>query len=360
MDCKKAKKIMSAYVDGMLENADKSAFEEHIHTCENCKQELDLLKNTLNILADAKYSAPENFSSEVREKLKSAAMSDKKPSFAHWGKISTCAAAFIILAAVAIGNPVWKEFSDRTTQITAPKTEKFVQNKDNNLTKKSDADVVEKSAKNPADEKITGTQNTEIITKTDKISSENFDEPAKKSDPVIEKTHRETIEKQESLPENTASKPEDTAAVQEDTAAVQNATEKQSDNSEANNKLSRAAAGTADAVPISLFSDGGENTDSNKESDSNTATFKAAAGGGASSYAPPKIVINSRLNLAETEKKISEILGFEVMGENGEITLSVTAEQYNLLAEKLGKNPDFDGFDELSAENITEISIFTK
>ena len=72
MDCKKAKNLMSAYVDGMLENAEKSAFEAHIHTCKDCKRELDLLKNTLILLADAKYSAPENFTYEVREKLKSA------------------------------------------------------------------------------------------------------------------------------------------------------------------------------------------------------------------------------------------------------------------------------------------------
>ena len=42
MDCKKAKNLMSAYVDGMLENAEKSAFEAHIHTCKDCKRELDL------------------------------------------------------------------------------------------------------------------------------------------------------------------------------------------------------------------------------------------------------------------------------------------------------------------------------
>ena len=56
---------MSAYVDGMLENAEKSAFEAHIHTCKDCKRELDLLKNTLILLADAKYSAPENFTYEA-------------------------------------------------------------------------------------------------------------------------------------------------------------------------------------------------------------------------------------------------------------------------------------------------------
>ncbi|UKI36211.1 MAG: zf-HC2 domain-containing protein [Clostridiales bacterium] len=71
MDCKKAKNLMSAYVDGMLESAEKSAFEAHIHTCKDCERELELLKSTLNLLADAKYSAPENFTYEVREKLKS-------------------------------------------------------------------------------------------------------------------------------------------------------------------------------------------------------------------------------------------------------------------------------------------------
>lgn len=87
MDCKKAKNLMSAYVDGMLENAEKSAFEAHIHTCKDCKRELDLLKNTLILLADAKYSAPENFTYEVREKLKSA-VPEKRRAFARFGKFS--------------------------------------------------------------------------------------------------------------------------------------------------------------------------------------------------------------------------------------------------------------------------------
>lgn len=86
MDCKKAKNLMSAYVDGMLENAEKSAFEAHIHTCKDCKRELDLLKNTLILLADAKYSAPENFTYEVREKLKSAG-SRKKTRVCAFRKI---------------------------------------------------------------------------------------------------------------------------------------------------------------------------------------------------------------------------------------------------------------------------------
>ena len=85
-----------------------------------------------------------------------------------------------------------------------------------------------------------------------------------------------------------------------------------------------------------------------------------ASGASSFAYEPAKITVNSKLNLAETEKKIGEILGFEVMGENGEITLTVTAEQYSLLAEKLGNDPDFDGFDDINTENITEISIFIK
>ena len=131
---------MSAYVDGMLENAEKSAFEAHIHTCKDCKRELDLLKNTLILLADAKYSAPENFTYEVREKLKSA-VPEKRRTFARFGKFSAWAAAFVILAAVAIGNPVWKEFNDRTVKNAVEKSDKFVQNKDVPLSEIFDAET---------------------------------------------------------------------------------------------------------------------------------------------------------------------------------------------------------------------------
>ena len=68
----------------------------------------------------------------------------------------------------------------------------------------------------------------------------------------------------------------------------------------------------------------------------------------------------SALNLAETEKIIGDILGFEVKGENNVINLSITAEEYTHLAESLSENENFEGFVKINNENIIEISIFVK
>lgn len=349
MDCKKAKNLMSAYVDGMLESAEKSAFEAHIHTCKDCERELELLKSTLNLLADAKYSAPENFTYEVREKLKSA-VPEKRRTFARFGKFSACAAAFVILAAVAIGNPVWKEFNDRTVQNAVEKSDKFVQNKDDGLMKQSDIDTSENISEK--DEKET--ENTKKTDNQKKSSAENevYVKPTENLSTDTEKIQPETGEKQEIPQKSDSSKTEETENAQSEIQAV---------NGDTASKISRSMTDETDTMPISVYSAGtAEISAADKESAPDQGTFKMASGASNFAYEPAKITVNSKLNLAETEKKIGEILGFEVMGENGEITLTVTAEQYRLLAEKLGNDPDFDGFDDINTENITEISIFIK
>lgn len=349
MDCKKAKNLMSAYVDGMLESAEKSAFEAHIHTCKGCERELELLKSTLNLLADAKYSAPENFTYEVREKLKSA-VPEKRRTFARFGKFSACAAAFVILAAVSIGNPVWKEFNDRTVQNTVEKSDKFVQNKDDGLMKQSDIDTSENISEK--DEKET--ENTKKTDNQEKSSAENkiYGKTTENLSTDTEKIQPEAGEKQEIPQKSDSSKTEETENAQSEIQAV---------NGDTASKISRSMTDEADTMPISVYSAGtAEISAADKESAPDQGTFKMASGASNFAYEPAKITVNSKLNLAETEKKIGEILGFEVMGENGEITLTVTAEQYRLLAEKLGNDPDFDGFDDINTENITEISIFIK
>ncbi len=349
MDCKKAKNLMSAYVDGMLESAEKSAFEAHIHTCKDCERELELLKSTLNLLADAKYSAPENFTYEVREKLKSA-VPEKRRTFARFGKFSACAAAFVILAAVAIGNPVWKEFNDRTVQNAVEKSDKFVQNKDDGLMKQSDIDTSENISEK--DEKET--ENTKKTDNQKKSSAENevYVKPTENLSTDTETIQPETGEKQEIPQKSDSSKTKETENAQSEIQAV---------NGDTASKISRSMTDETDTMPISVYSAGtAEISAADKESAPDQGTFKMASGASNFAYEPAKITVNSKLNLAETEKKIGEILGFEVMGENGEITLTVTAEQYRLLAEKLGNDPDFDGFDDINTENITEISIFIK
>lgn len=349
MDCKKAKNLMSAYVDGMLESAEKSAFEAHIHTCKDCERELELLKSTLNLLADAKYSAPENFTYEVREKLKSA-VPEKRRTFACFGKFSACAAAFVILAAVAIGNPVWKEFNDRTVQNAVEKSDKFVQNKDDGLMKQSDIDTSENISEKAEKE----TENTKKTDNQKKSSAENevYVKPTENLSTDTETIQPETGEKQEIPQKSDSSKTKETENAQSEIQAV---------NGDTASKISRSMTDETDIMPISIYSDyTAENSDTDRESAPDQGTFKMASGASNFAYEPAKITVNSKLNLAETEKKIGEILGFEVMGENGEITLTVTAEQYRLLAEKLGNDPDFDGFDDINTENITEISIFIK
>ena len=390
MDCKKAQKLMSAYVDDMLETAEKSAFEAHMKDCENCRRELELLKSTVAALSDLKLAAPENFTDEVREKLKSA-VPQKRRTFAHLGRFSVCAAAFVILAAVAFSNPVWEEFLTRTTQNAVQNNEKFVQNKDNAKNENPDsvisADVGEKAENeeksSPASDEISarknvgsgenvlnekaksnekiksneetksnGNKNSENInaenTKAENIG-ENADTTADRANEIFGADKGENAAKQtQKTAEN-----HDLSVLSDEINAENGSNSRAGSQAEINSANENAAryANQADSAPLCA---------SASTAESDTAPKASLKSAGGADFTAAKISINSNLDLAETAKKIGEILGCEITGENKKITLTVTADEYVKLCEKLKNNEDFDGFDTAITENYAEISIFTK
>ena len=58
MNCKKAKKLMSAYIDDMLSDSKKSVFEAHLEHCESCKNEFLALKEIILLTGNIKFTAP--------------------------------------------------------------------------------------------------------------------------------------------------------------------------------------------------------------------------------------------------------------------------------------------------------------
>ncbi|KPU42257.1 anti-sigma-W factor RsiW [Oxobacter pfennigii] len=96
MECSKAMDLMSEYVDGILEDNDAQEFQEHLKTCENCRDEYNMLKSIVDDchqLID--IDLPDDFHQKLHDRLEAEAGRSKKRIFK---KHYSVAAAAIILA----------------------------------------------------------------------------------------------------------------------------------------------------------------------------------------------------------------------------------------------------------------------
>ena len=351
MNCKKAKKLMSAYIDDMLSDSKKSAFEAHLEHCESCKNELLALKEIILLTGNIKFTAPADFTKEVCGKLNSP-IHKKSFSIPRFGVYGTAAAAFVILAAIAMGNPVWEEYKDRISPNDTSAVQEIDKNKEIENVKKED-----KSVKKEDKEEETG--------KTEHTITSNEKPSLQAQKPAVSEQNGEN--NADNTKTEAALNPDLSATVQEDNSAAP--TSESIENKTFDEKKSRAYDNGDDAAvqsQISVFT--AENDfDLSAAPDAqvgSASSFRMAVGGSMNSTDDSSekayITVNSDLNLAETEKIIGDILGFEVKGENNVINLSITAEEYTHLAESLSENENFEGFVKINNENIIEISIFVK
>lgn len=58
MKCKSARKVLTDYVDGLLDTEDAQAVEKHLAVCDDCRREADMLRKVLNLLGKAKVEYP--------------------------------------------------------------------------------------------------------------------------------------------------------------------------------------------------------------------------------------------------------------------------------------------------------------
>ena len=71
MDHDEAKGLLSDYLEGEISEENRADLEKHLEGCTDCRQELDALKETLNVLSGfRKVEAPEDFESKVTNRLK--------------------------------------------------------------------------------------------------------------------------------------------------------------------------------------------------------------------------------------------------------------------------------------------------
>lgn len=347
MNCKKAKKLMSAYIDDMLSDSKKSAFEAHLEHCESCKNEFLDLKEIILLTGNIKFTAPADFTKEVCGKLNSP-IHKKSFSIPRFGVYGTAAAAFVILAAIAMGNPVWEEYKNRISPNDTSAVQKIDENKEIENVKKED--------------KEKETEKTEQTINSSEKPSLQAEKP-----PVSEQNDKNIADNANTKAE-AALNPDVSATVQEDNSAA--LANESIENKTFDEKQLRAYDNGDDnaAVQPQMSAFTAENDfDLSAAPDAqvgSASSFRMAVGGSMNgtddSSEKAYITVNSGLNLAETEKIIGDILGFEVKGENNVIKLSLTAEEYAHLAASLSENENFEGFVKINNENIIEISIFVK
>lgn len=78
MKCKRTRKMLTDYVNGVLDPEDIILVQEHIAECNSCRQELQMLGKVLNLVEDARVEYPpasvwENFLTDLHRRIESEA-----------------------------------------------------------------------------------------------------------------------------------------------------------------------------------------------------------------------------------------------------------------------------------------------
>ena len=156
-NCEKFDSLIEAYLDGALSDEENKQFEEHISSCEKCRESFEIAKKMHNMLEnlDYKLEVPSDFCDRLYEKIEQ--LPKKKSIYTYSRRIGTIAACIVIAVVVAKSGT------------------------DTNITKNAEELRAEDSAgpvitsiisENPKDEIITHTNTTETTKDKQEASKE--------------------------------------------------------------------------------------------------------------------------------------------------------------------------------------------
>ena len=110
MICEQYREWISFYIDGVLENEEKIAFENHLKTCKECRQELEEIQFLIEeIQKIPEKTLPEDYHKDLMLKLykeRDEKKSEKKKLDFNLKKLTAVAASFLLLFFImtSIGN----------------------------------------------------------------------------------------------------------------------------------------------------------------------------------------------------------------------------------------------------------------
>lgn len=102
--CNSYMENLSAYLDGELSQADKQSFEEHVHSCEACSNELALMKAIISSCNELEEELPEGFEASLHKRLEAAKeeVASKKKQLVRIRTYTQIAAGFVLVTALGL------------------------------------------------------------------------------------------------------------------------------------------------------------------------------------------------------------------------------------------------------------------
>ena len=123
-DCKKAKKLISGYIDGVLKEGDIAFFKKHIASCKECRKEYEAFKKILKTTASLNEELPEGFSRRLHTALVNEQFKEeknaKKPFVFPYAKATSALLAVMVIAFVGkagIYDTYKKVINDNQTEV---------------------------------------------------------------------------------------------------------------------------------------------------------------------------------------------------------------------------------------------------
>lgn len=104
MGCEHAMAVMSEYLDGQLDEAQKEQLENHVMGCERCRMYLSELRAVLELAGELKPEAPDVLP-DVMEGLHAQDTPDPKKRRSRQLKYAATAAAVLIFGSIVIFKP---------------------------------------------------------------------------------------------------------------------------------------------------------------------------------------------------------------------------------------------------------------
>ncbi len=357
IDCAKARELSGSYIDGELNEAACLSYEEHISCCESCHEEYDMLKKVSVDLSAIATPLPEGFARRmhtalVNEQFKMQKEKEKKSKgfvFPLYRVGSLVAAALVITVIGKYGvydtyKKVMEDASHMTTMLHEKETPK-----------PADTPAAEEPA--PPQEEINynvTVDNSGEITPSYENTTDNMEEviPEEPIAPVNDTVEEFPVEATADVPETEESAPaaEDTAAMfslekADDTAKFDTGESSGGDHTQSAPSVARAMM--PDAAEAVQEEEGITNdTDIAEAAGYTTADTPAASGGGSSSAAATELIPavvtihNSGDGSMIMFKKflLTFLDSSEISENNGEITVTVTDDEYDSVIQRLRSN----------------------
>lgn len=107
MNCNQYRELLSPYLDGVLQQSQSQDLENHLRYCSSCREELEALRQTVNILqawSEEELELPSGFEERLRLRLEKASRPWYSQLSKSWLSLSAAAAILLVVAFSAYGN----------------------------------------------------------------------------------------------------------------------------------------------------------------------------------------------------------------------------------------------------------------